>query len=184
MRVRSEHARDLDATAEEVGRLLSALGGERDVLWPHDRWPGTPIEFDRPLGPGARGGHGVIRYSVEVYEPARRVLFRFDPGAGLDGTHGFDLAPLEGGRTRLVHTLDTRLVGAVRLATPLLLRMHDTVIGQLLDNAVRATGGRVERPTRMAVWMRVLNAVEARLTRGAGAPPASGGVSLGRRRSG
>ena len=36
MRVRSEHARDLDATAEEVGRLLSALGGERDVLWPND----------------------------------------------------------------------------------------------------------------------------------------------------
>jgi hypothetical protein len=174
MRVRSSHARELDATGEEVGRLVAALGSERDVLWPNDLWPGTRIEFDRPLGPGARGGHGAIRYSVEAYEPGRRVRFRFDPGIGLDGTHGFDLEPLTDGRTRLVHTLDTRLEGAVRLAKPLLLRMHDTLIGQLLDNAERATGGRVEHPTRMALWMRALNAVEARLTRGAGASPVSG----------
>lgn len=174
MRVLSRHARDLDASGEEVGRLVAALGSEHDVLWPNDLWPGTQLEFDRPLGPGARGGHGVIRYSVEAYEPGRRVRFRFDPGTGLDGTHGFDVEPLADGRTRLVHTLDTRLEGAVRLAKPLLLRMHDTMIGQVLDNAERVTGGRVERPTRMALWMRALNAVEARLTRGAGAPPATG----------
>jgi hypothetical protein len=174
MRVQSTHTRDLDATVEEVGRLLAALGSDRDVLWPNDLWPGTPIEFDRPLGPGARGGHGGIRYSVEEYEPGRRVRFRFDPGTGLDGTHGFDVKPLPNGRTRLVHTLDTRLEGAVRLAKPLLLRMHDTLLGQLLDNAERATGGRVQNPTRMALWMRAMNAVEARLTRGAGAPSVSG----------
>lgn len=168
MRVRSRHARDLDAGADEVGRLVAALGSDHDVLWPNDRWPGTRIEFDRPLGPGARGGHGVIRYSVEAYEPGRRVVFRFDPGTGLDGTHGFDVEPLDGGRTRLVHTLDARVEGTTRLMRPLLLRMHDTLIGQLLDNAERATGGHVEHPTRMPLWMRALNAAEAHLTRGAG----------------
>ena len=165
MRVQGTHARDLDAPVEEVGRLVAALGSERDVLWPNAQWPGTRIEFDRPLGPGARGGHGVIRYSVEAYEPGRRVRFRFDPGSGLDGTHGFDVEPLAGNRARLVHTLDTRLEGAVRLTKPLLLRMHDTLLGQLLDNAERETGGRVESPTRMALWMRAMNAVEARLAR-------------------
>ena len=163
MRVQSRHARSLDATVEEVGRLVADLGGERDVLWPNDLWPGTRLEFDRPLAVGARGGHGVIRYSVEAYEPARFVQFRFEPGHGLDGFHRFEIKPLRDGRTRLAHTLDTRVEGATRLLRPLLLRMHDTLIGQLLDNAERATGGRVDHPTRMALWMRAMNAVEARL---------------------
>jgi hypothetical protein len=105
----------------------------------------------------------VIRYSVEEYEPDRFVVFRFDPGSGLDGFHRFDIEPLACGRTRLEHTLDARLEGAVRLAKPLLERMHDTMLGQTLDNAQRVTGGRVYRPTRMALWMRAMNAVEARL---------------------
>jgi hypothetical protein len=177
MRVQRRHARELDATPEEVGRLIAGLGSERDVLWPSDLWPGTQLEFDRPLGPGARGGHGLVRYSVGAYERDRFVLFRFDRGSGLEGFHRFDIEPLSGGRTRLAHTLDTRLEGAVRLARPLLSRMHDTQIGQLLDNAQRSTGGRVENPVRIALWMRALNAVEARLTavaRGVPAPAPSG----------
>ena len=170
MRVQSRHARSLDATVEEVGRLVGALGGERDALWPGDLWPGTRLQLDRPLGVGARGGHGLIRYAVEAYEPCRFVRFRFDPGQGLDGFHRFDVVALGDGRTRLAHTLDTRLEGAMRPARPLLLRMHDTLIRQLLDNAQRATGGRVERPTRTAFWMRAVNAVEARLCTPARSP--------------
>jgi hypothetical protein len=162
MRVQSRHARSLDASVAEVGRLLATLGGDRDLLWPDAQWPGTRLRFDRPLAAGARGGHGAIRYSVEAYEPARFVRFRFEPGQGLDGFHRFDVVPLPDGRTRLAHTLDVRLEGAARLVRPLLLRMHDTLIRQLLDNAQRATGGQVERPTPMPRWMRALNAVEAR----------------------
>ena len=165
MRVQSRHARSLDATVEEVGRLVAALGGEHDVLWPNDRWPGTQLRFDRPLAVGARGGHGAIRYSVEAYEPGRFVQFRFEPGQGLDGFHRFDVVPLADGRTRLQHTLDTRLEGTARLLRPLLERMHDTMLGQTLDNAQRVTGGRVYGPTRMALWMRAMNAVEARRAR-------------------
>jgi hypothetical protein len=165
VRVQSRHARSLDAAVEEVGRLVGALGGERDALWPNDLWPGTQLRFDRALGLGARGGHGVIRYAVEAYEPGSFVQFRFEPGQGLAGFHRFDIVPLSDGRTRLAHTLDTRLEGTARLMRPLLLRMHDTLIRQLLDNAQRATGGRVEQPTPMAWWMRAMNAVEARLTR-------------------
>ena len=50
---------------------------------------------------------------------------------------------------------------------PLLLRMHDTLIRQLLDNGERATGQAVERPTPMEWWMRAMNAVEARAVSGA-----------------
>ena len=71
------------------------------------------------------------------------MVFRFDPGSGLDGFHRFDIEPLGCGRTRLEHTLDTRLDGAIRLARPLLERMHDTLIRQTFDNAQRVTGGHV-----------------------------------------
>jgi hypothetical protein len=167
MRVQIRHARTLDATQEEVGRLLATLGGERDVLWPNALWPGTELRFDRPLAVGARGGHGAIRYSVETYEPGRLVRFRFESGQGLDGHHRFDVVPLRDGRTRLQHTLDVRLGGAARLVRPLLLRMHDTLIRQLLDNAERATGRHVERPTPMPRWMSAWNALEARAVSGA-----------------
>lgn len=163
MRVKRRHWRDLDATPEEVAQLIAGLGSDHDQLWPSEHWPGTVIAFDRPLAVGARGGHGLIRYSVEQYEPTRRVTFRFDPGEGLDGTHGLAIEPLAGGRTRLVHSLDTRLEGAVRLAKPMLERMHDTLVRQLLDRAELATAGRVVHPVRMPLWMRATNAVEARL---------------------
>lgn len=165
MRVERRHWRDLDATPEEVAQLIAGLGSDHDRLWPSEHWPGTVIAFDRPLAVGARGGHGLIRYSVEQYEPTRRVTFRFDPGEGLDGTHGLAIEPLPDGRTRLVHSLDTRLEGAVRLAKPMLERMHDTLIRQLLDRAELATAGRVAQPVRMPLWMRAVNAVEARLIR-------------------
>jgi hypothetical protein len=167
MRVQSRHARSLYATVDDVGRLVAALGDERDILWPNELWPGTQLRFDRPLAVGARGGHGAIRYSVEAYEPARLVRFRFEPGQGLEGIHRFDIVPLANGCTRLQHTLDVHLTGATRLLRPVLLRMHDTLIRQLLDNAERATGQAVERPTPMPGWMRAMNAVEARAVSGA-----------------
>ncbi len=165
MRVQSRHARSLDATVEEVGRLVADLGGERDVLWPNQQWPGTQLRFDRPLAVGARGGHGVIRYSVEAYEPARLVQFRFEPGQGLDGFHRLDIVPLRDGRTRLEHTLEVRLEGTTRLVRPLLLRMHDTLIRQLLDNAERATGGSPAPRPPLPRLVRVADAVEGGLIR-------------------
>jgi hypothetical protein len=66
---------DLDA----VGALLGRLGSVDDRLWPKDRWPA--MRLDRPLQVGARSGHGLIRYRVELFEPARRVRFRFELSA-------------------------------------------------------------------------------------------------------
>jgi len=75
MRVLNIHERALDATAEKVGLLIDGLGSANDLLWPVDRWPA--MRLDRPLGVGAVGGHGPIRYCVESYSPGRSVQFRF-----------------------------------------------------------------------------------------------------------
>ena len=74
MRVHNVHSRDLPAPAERAWDPVAGLASDHDELWPTERWPTSPIEFDRPLGPGAEGGHGMIRYAVERYEPGRRVV--------------------------------------------------------------------------------------------------------------
>ncbi len=116
MRIRSIHSRDLDARPAAVGDLLATLGSEPDELWPSERWPGIPVRFDRPLAVGAGGGHGLIRYSVEGYEPGRSLRLRFEPGQGLDGSHRFDVEELEEGRSRLVPTLDVDTSGTTGCA--------------------------------------------------------------------
>jgi len=73
------------------------------------RWPA--MQLDRPLGVGASGGHGPIRYRVEVYEPSRQVTFRFTAPQGFDGTHTFEVEPVGTDQTRLRHKVEMRLRG-------------------------------------------------------------------------
>jgi uncharacterized protein YndB with AHSA1/START domain len=160
MRIRNVHSRELPAPAERVWELVAGLASEHDVLWPTERWPTCPLEFDRPLGPGARGGHGLIRYDVERYEPGRRVVFRFARGSGLDGTHEFEVEPIDARRSRLVHTLDTRVGWTLVPLRGVLLAAHDALLEDLLDNAERATGGDPAPPPPLPRAIRVSNAVE------------------------
>ena len=183
MRFHSVHQRELDAGREEVAGLLAGLGSDGDLLWPYERWPTSPIEFDRPLALGARGGHGLVRYHVEEYEPGRRLVFRFEPGQGLDGRHWFDVEPAGETGTRLVHTIDTRVSGPTRLLSPALRRMHDLTIEDVLDRAELATSGRRPAPQRKPLWMRALDGVERRLMpptngRRPGRPARIGGVAV------
>jgi len=155
--VENVHERRLDATPEEVGALLDGLASPGDRLWPADRWP--PMRLDRPLGPGARGGHGPVRYAVETYQPGRRVAFRFADDLGLDGSHAFEVAAAPGGGAVLRHVLTGRTRGAVRLTWPLAVRwLHDAVVEDALDRAEAAVSGTVRAPARWSPWVRVLRA--------------------------
>jgi hypothetical protein len=124
--IRNVHERALDAPPTDVGALINGLASEHDRLWPNDRWP--PMRLDRPLGLGASGGHGFIRYSVSDYQPGRRARFRFDPPTGLAGHHLFEVASCQG-RTTLRHTLDAAPRGRMRIGWPLIVRwLHDTTV--------------------------------------------------------
>ena len=129
MRVLNVHERLLAASPSDTGALIDSLASEDDRLWPGDAWP--RMHFDRPLGVGARGGHGPIRYVVEAYEPGKRVRFRFTGPAGFDGWHGFEA---EGSTLR--HVLDMRASGRAALSWPLVYRpLHDALIEDALANA-------------------------------------------------
>jgi hypothetical protein len=157
MQILNVHERILPATADEVGALLDGLAGPEDRLWPVVRWPGLPMRFDRPLGVGASGGHGPIRYRVEEYVPGRRVVFRFSERMGLDGTHRFEVDDSEG-VVELRHVLAGRPRRTKTLLTWLLFTrpLHNAVVEDLLDQAELAVSGKVLRPARWSWWVRLL----------------------------
>jgi hypothetical protein len=62
MKVLNIHERTLNAPVALAGTLIDSLSSNDDRLWSHDSWP--PMRFDQPLGIGAAGGHGPVRYSL------------------------------------------------------------------------------------------------------------------------
>lgn len=138
MHVRNVHQRTLAASLDDVGALLDSLASADDRLWPRDRWPA--MRFDRPLGVGAVGGHGPIRYVVDAYEPGRRVAFRFTAPPGFHGTHALHVEP-EGDGSRISHVLEMRTSGPALLTWPLVFRhLHDALLEDAFDKAERSLG--------------------------------------------
>lgn len=171
MKVHNVHERRIDAAPDRVGALLDTLAGPDDAVWPGEHWP--PMLFDRPLAVGAVGGHGDVGYTVEEYEPGRRVIFRFADGIGIDGAHTLEVVPH--GRVSVVrHVLEGQLTGSMRLVWPLVVRWaHDAVLEDLLDKVERNATGQVRRPASWSRWVRILRWGFTRLERRKAAPVAT-----------
>ncbi|MEO3768374.1 DUF2867 domain-containing protein [Streptomyces sp. B8F3] len=172
--VRNVHERVLDAPAAAVGALVDRLSAPDDPLFPSPVW--SPMAFDRPLQVGADGGHGPVRYAVTAYEPGRRVRFGFTPPE--DGFHEITVEPLDGGRCRLRHVLESRMGPVDRLMWALAIRrVHGTVVEELFDNAELVATGAVARPVRRSPLVRLLQRVESEKATAAELPA---GASLAR----
>ncbi len=132
--IRNVHQRRFAADAATVGRLLSALGGPDDRLWPSSRWPA--IVIPRPITVGDPAHHGSVRYVVDEYRPGEALWFRFDPSSGLVGRHGLLVEHCDDGTTALTHVIDGHATGTGRILWPLVIRaMHDQLLEELMDNA-------------------------------------------------
>jgi hypothetical protein len=152
--IRNIHQRQCAASAEAAGALLDSLAGPHDRLWPGDAWP--PMQLDRGLAVGSRGGHGPIRYSVESYQPGRSVVFRFLPGVGIDGVHRFEVLNDGESKATLRHEIDGIAVGSMRIMWPLLVRpLHDALVEDALDNATAALGNGPAPVRRHSVAVRI-----------------------------
>ncbi|MFI6769029.1 DUF2867 domain-containing protein [Streptomyces sp. NPDC050355] len=152
--VRDVHVRTVAAPAEVVGALLDRIGSDRDPLFPTPVWPA--LRFDRPLGVGADGGHGRIRYRVGAYEPGRRIRFDFTEGAG--GWHEFTVRPLGSDGCRVEHVLENQLpFGQLLLWTTAVRPVHATMVEEIFDNIERAATGRLAAPVRRSPRVRLLN---------------------------
>ncbi len=185
-KISNVHVREIAAPAAVLGELLDTLGSADDRLWATDIWVAEPVLFDRPLGVGADGGHGSIRYSVVEYEPGRRIVFEFSPDSGMSGTHGFEIEALGPDRGRLTHFLESETSRWMRPLVPILIGWHDAMIETALDRAELGATGSLKRPTGIPRWLRIVNATEIALGRALGKfpPPAerdTGRLPLGYR---
>ena len=164
MRVHNMHERRFQVSQDRVGSLIDRLGSADDRLWPSSQWPA--MRFDRPLQVGAVGGHGPIRYQVEMYAPGSRVRFRLRSPRGFEGFHGFEVLPAEGTGTTLRHVLDMHARGPAVLTWPLVFGpLHDALVEDCLDTAARELGEAV--PSReWSLRVRMLRGAFRLLRRG------------------
>ncbi|WP_433621566.1 hypothetical protein [Nocardia sp. CA-120079] len=150
--VRNIHQREYPVPADQLGALLARAAEPDSPVWP----PGWPaLVLDRPLGVGADGGHGVIRYQCTEWVPGRRVEFTVAPGSFLVGTHSLDV--LDGPwpeSSILRHQIDCRLRGIGHLLWPLAIRwIHDAMIEALLDRTAVSLGHPPVTPARPSPWV-------------------------------
>jgi hypothetical protein len=163
MKVVNVHQRLLYATPEQVSVLLAALGSGDDRLWPA-RWP--RMRLDAPLAPGARGGHGPIRYRVASWAPGRGVLFRFEDMPGVAGTHGLEILQATRHHCVLEHRLEARLGAVAWLGWVAVFRpLHDACVEDALSRA-QATLGAPGAVVPWSPYVRMLRWALARLSRG------------------
>lgn len=122
----NRHARRIAVPPARAGLIIDYLASPGDSTWPTRCWPA--LQLDRPLGVGARGGHGPIRYAVVEYVPGTLVRFRFTAPTGFDGGHAFRIKPVGNG-IELIHELQMRARGPALLTWPLLYRpLHDALV--------------------------------------------------------
>jgi len=175
--MRNVHQRRFPVPAAHAAPLLDRLASADDVFWPDESWP--KMRLDRPLGVGAAGGHGPIRYSVTAYEPGRRIEFTFAPVTRLRGTHTLTVEdgvePEGEGACVIRHVIEGRPFGLMVCGWPLVFRwLHDALLEDALDNAEEALTGRVLAPARWSPWVRFLRARMASRRRPAAVPRAPG----------
>jgi hypothetical protein len=166
MKVYNMHERLIGVSPARAGTALDSLSGTDDVLWPRDRWPA--MEFEVPLGEGAAGGHGPVRYTVTEYVPGRRVVFQFNGQgltAGLDGRHFFEIVP------RREHVVFRHVVDAeCDFKTWLKWRMivgplHDALLEDALGGVAGTLIGGPGRTKQWTPWVRFLRWMMARKRR-------------------
>jgi hypothetical protein len=146
--IRNVHSRDL---GEPAGPFI----GRVRELWPH-AW--GRLEFDRPLGVGADGGHGPIRYHCTEYVPGSSITFAFTSG---EGTH-----TLSASGTVLTHELVGNFGFAARLRWALVVRwLHDACMEDFLDRCERAAGREPAAPARWSPWVRLVRRAFGMLNR-------------------
>lgn len=139
MKVNNVHERKLKTSPDKVGTLIDSLASDNDLLWPKDSWP--RMKFDLPIGIGATGGHGPIRYSIETYHPGRSIRFRFFGPKGFDGFHSYTILPMSDGEVVLRHQLEMKTHGPALLTWPLVFQpLHDALIEDSLTRAEVSLG--------------------------------------------
>ena len=154
MKVINIHERELEADDEQAAKLMDSLSSEDDLLWPKQCWP--RMKFDRPLGVGAKGGHGPIGYCVEAYKPGQSIKFCFTSPKGFNGFHEFDVVKSTHRSVLMRHTIEMELEGTAILTWSLVIRpLHDALLEDALSTA-QASLGMTPQMNPWSPWVKII----------------------------
>ncbi|MCP2304350.1 hypothetical protein LV79_004057 [Actinokineospora globicatena] len=157
--IRNRHQRTLAVPPAHAAHLIDDLATPGGTTWPSQHWPA--LRLDRPLSPGATGGHGPIHYTCTAYTPGQHAAFTFAPDAPITGGHALSL--LTGPTTEtsvLRHDLYGRPRGLGHLTWPLAIRwLHDALMEDLFDNVQTALGTPPAHPAHWSRHVRVLRRI-------------------------
>jgi len=155
LQVINTHTRLLKAPKSEVLLLFRTLATPDDRIWPTDKWPA--MRFREGLIPGAKGGHGPIRYSVVEYDPNGYVCFSFRKPRGFHGTHALLLESEQDSNTRITHTIDMQVRGIGIFTWNIVFRwLHDALIEDAFDKVERQVDPESAPASAYSPWVQCL----------------------------
>ena len=126
------HCRTLNAPLPKVADIVATIASKNDQIWPTEQWP--PMRFKEGVKVGAKGGHGPIRYTIEIFDPHALIQFRFNKPRGFNGIHKLALKEIQGGRTEIVHTISMTTDEKATTLWLLAIRpLHDALIEDAFD---------------------------------------------------
>jgi hypothetical protein len=158
MKIVNVHQRLLHGAPDRVSALLSTLGSPNDQVWPRNGWP--RMVLDRPLGVGAKGGHGPVRYYVEAHEP-QFTAFRFTK-PGVNGWHAFEILDSTQQHCVLEHRIEADFTGLMLLKWLFVVRwLHDACVEDALSQA-QVSLGQTPRRVPWSPYVRFLMRVMSR----------------------
>jgi hypothetical protein len=157
MKVINIHKRLVNQPKHKVIELLSTLATANDRVWPHENWPA--IRFKNGLFVGEKGGHGPIRYQIEVYDLAKLIQFRFLKPKGFNGIHKFEIKEMDAISTEIKHTIDMTTDLKASLMWLIGIRwLHDALIEDAFDKIENHFSGG-NRRTEWRFWVKFLRRI-------------------------
>jgi hypothetical protein len=132
MKIINIHKRIINQPKISILELFKTLSSENDRMVDTDRW--SPILLDNGLKVGSKGGHGPIGYTVQSYDPASFIEFKFTKPTAFKGIHKFEITEFESNVTELKHTIDMNISGKTIFLWTIAIRwLHDAFIEDAFD---------------------------------------------------
>ena len=153
MNVVNIHQRIINQPKFEVAKLLKTLSTKDDKVWPNKNWPA--MRFINGIKVGAKGGHGIIRYSVEEYILGDLVVFKFLKPKGFNGIHKLEIQEIDTITSEVKHSIIMKTEGLASLQWVFIIRwLHDALIENAFDT-IENNFLEVEKFTKWSLWVHI-----------------------------
>lgn len=134
--------------------LFKTLSTNYDKVWPIEKWPA--MKFETGIAVGAKGGHGPIKYDVEIYDPNSIIQFRFSKPKGFNGIHKLEVNELDNAQTEITHTIDMTTNSRGTILWIIAIRsLHNALIEDAFDK-IENNFFNGQKTSKWNLWVKLL----------------------------